>query len=121
MTVQSTDVWREFRNLLPPQAARGLHDTQRAVVLVHRAIGTHGWTAAQLARECSRDLAGVANAGAVVTFRLEQCAEHAPPTSPGGATRPFCGRCDHGWIYTTPEDPDAPLTSTRCECRRANA
>lgn len=109
------DTWRQFREALPRWVA--LHDTQRAIALVGAAVERQGWTVKNLASECTRDLAGVANPAAVVMFRLAHAAD-TPPRQPAARVRqPFCGRCDHGWLI----DPDTRLPTARCECRKTPA
>lgn len=108
---------REFRTLLPYYANSGLHQTQRLAGLLYRAI-QRGWTPATLARECGRDLAGVANAAAVVMWRLEQAADHDPPAKGASRARmPLCGECEDGWLV----DPKTRLPVKRCDCRKATA
>lgn len=118
-TVQTTDADRAFRDALPGWLRAQLHDTQRVTAAVTRAVG-NGWTVEQLAATCTRDLAGYHNAGGLVTYRLLACSEGPPPPGAGGSAgpkRPFCGDCDHGLIYTEPDDPRLPVTATKCPCR----
>jgi hypothetical protein len=69
----------EFRRHLPPQAHRSLTITSTVVALVHAATRNHGWTAAALATECSRDMpADLVNAGAPPDGQ-----EDRPPLHPG--------------------------------------
>lgn len=108
----------EFRRHLPTNAQRSLNLTQAVVALVHAAVRNHGWTPAQLARECSRDIpADSANPGALVTYRLRENARHPPPNAP---TRrrpalPLCGQCEDGWLV----DARTKLPVRRCDCRKA--
>lgn len=57
---------------------------------------TGGWTAKQLAAECSKNLP-TSRAYAVIQSRLAWCAEHPPPAAPAGPASkavPWCGQCD---------------------------
>jgi hypothetical protein len=95
MTESIRDI-RAFREGLPAHARQALHDTQMASALVIKAVG-HGWTVPELIKECSRDLAGLANPGAVITYRLANCADidkrRAKPPD-------WCGQCDRTTRHT---------------------
>lgn len=75
----------------------------------------HGWTLEQLVtRTTSGELGD--NPGATITWRLEQCAENAPPSPAGTRGIPFCTpecRADAGWILAA----DTGLPARRCPCR----
>lgn len=109
---------RYFNDALTPHVRNQLHLTQAVVSAIHRAIREHGWTPQQLATEVCRNTEGVANAGGLATYRLQQAAEHAPPTkpTPHGEARPWCSddcRERGGWI----EDPATGQITGRCPCR----
>ncbi len=112
------DPVRAFREALKPYLRSQLHDTQRIAGLVIRATEL-GWTPVLLAREASRSLAGVVNAGGVITSRLENCANNGPardPDMPTKFTQPqaWCGRCDDPitrWLM----DEEGRITC-RCNC-----
>jgi len=108
----TVDHIHELRRLLPPNARP--HDTQRITADLARAL-ERGWTVAQLARECSRDLASTANAPAVVAWRIHQAADREPPTAPAKVRQPLCGRCEDGFLV----DPTTKLPIRRCDCRKA--
>jgi hypothetical protein len=117
---ETVDPVREWRELLPTNVRRQLHDTARATVLVARSIRVHGWTPATLAAECMRQHNGAVNPAGIVMHRLEWCADN-PPVQPSGARRvPFCSpecRDNAGWIL----DPETLLPARPCNCRKANA
>lgn len=110
----SVDQVHAFRAALTPTARAALHMSQTVHATIAAAIRDHGWTPAQLAAECSRDLADVANAGAVVTHRLRHAAGN-PPGRPARAAKhsPLCGECEQGWLL----DPLTRLPASRCPCR----
>jgi hypothetical protein len=89
----TTDPVRDFREALPAHIRAQLYDTQRAAGLITAAIG-RGWTVPALTAECSRSLAGVVNAGGVITSRLEHCAHNDPPVKAPKARPVWCGQCD---------------------------
>jgi hypothetical protein len=90
---ETVDPVRAFREALPAQLRAQLHDTQRIAGLVTAATA-RGWPVPALTAECSRSLAGIVNAGGVITSRLEHCARHDPPVK-ASKTRPeWCGVCD---------------------------
>jgi hypothetical protein len=119
MTETVTDPFAAFRASLPPYLRGRVYDTQRGRTLIARAIHQHGWTVEQLAAECSRDLHGIRNAGGVVTFRLEHCAENPPPDRHAPRTLPFCSdecRERRGFIE---DDTGRPIG--KCPCRTSEA
>jgi hypothetical protein len=111
----ATDPARDLIAALPRNVRAQLHVTQTVTGMVHAAIRDHGWTVTQLAAECNRDLDGVANAGALVTYRLRHAAGHPPPTRTGLAVVPLCGSCVDGFLL----DPGSLLPIARCPCRTA--
>lgn len=119
-TVDAAELVREFRSLLPDNAARQLHQNGTLTQLLIRAVSTQGWPLRQLAAECGRDLAGTVNAGGVVMYRLGQAADHSPPHQRVKVAQRHRASCD-GWIYTTPDVPDGhdgplpELAYTKCD------
>lgn len=104
-----------FLEALPAGIRQRVNRTDRFVALVHRAVN-NGWTAKQLAAECTRSTTGVLNAAGLVAWRLEQAADHGPTTPSGQRRIPFCTpqcRDNAGWI----EDDDGNPVR-RCECRK---
>lgn len=116
MTAATVDLTREFIAALQPHARGQLHITQTVSGMVHAAVRDHGWPVRLLAAECSRDLDGVINAGAVITHRLRHAAGNPPPTAPaatGLPVIPLCGECEDGFLL----DPESLLPVARCPCR----
>lgn len=116
-TADADPVWA-FRQALGRDLDRRLNKTQAVAALIHAAVTNHGWTPKHLAAECSRDLEGVVNAGAVITDRLRRAATHPPvahaaPTF--GPARAFCStecRDNAGWVLDDDRNP-----VRRCPCR----
>lgn len=113
---QSEDVL-EFLRRLPHKLRNDVNSTTRLHVLVVRAIRDQGWTVDELVDECTRNRENWVNPGGVVMHRLERCSTR-PRTEPRpSGSGPLCGHCDHGWVYSVPDDPAAPVQTTRCPCR----
>jgi hypothetical protein len=56
----------------------------------------------------------VANAGALVAYRLGHASTHPPPVSrPRPHVTPLCGQCADGFEL----DPETRLPARRCPCR----
>lgn len=113
---ETVDYPRAFRDALPRHVRDQLHTTQTVAGTIHAAVRDHGWTVPQLVYECCRDLAGVANIGGLLTYRLEQCAQHGPPqpvTRTGLPVIPLCGQCVDGFVL----DPQTLLPARKCPCR----
>jgi hypothetical protein len=113
---ETTDVVREFTDQLPRHARHQLHLTQTTTGMIHAAVRDHGWTITQLATECSRNLDGVTNMGALITYRLGHASAHPPPapvTRTGLRVVPLCGQCVDGFEL----DPESLLPARRCPCR----
>jgi hypothetical protein len=108
----TVDLVADLRTKLPPHVARQLHDTQRLIALVGRAVN-NGWTVPQLAHEATRDPNGAINLAALAMWRLERCAETSPPTRAEKARQPLCGGCEDGFVV----DPGTRLPIKRCNCR----
>lgn len=93
----------QFTNALPPHGRDALRDTKTVEALIVGAINSHGWTIARLVDFCTRDTAGVANVGGVITKRLRDAVKRDMPPADGQAglpkwvqPLPWCGRCDGG-------------------------
>jgi hypothetical protein len=110
---ETTDPVREFYDALTTFARTSVHRSQTNAGRIYAAVHNQHWTVADLARECSRDLNGALNAGAVITTRLGWCADHPPISRAGLPVIPLCGRCDAGWVV----DPDTSQLVGRCPCR----
>ena len=104
---------RDFYAALTPFARTSVHRSQTNAGRIYSAVHNQHWTTTDLARECSRDLNGAVNAGAVITTRLGWCADHPPVTRTGLRVVPLCGECVDGFEL----DPESLLPARRCPCR----
>lgn len=104
---QPADPMREFRQALPPWLRAQVHDTQRVAAAVVKAVSL-GWTIEQLVAECSRDLAGIHNAGGLATYRLLQRCEGPPPPGqrPPRPRPAWCGVCDEQTRHVEERDAE---------------
>jgi hypothetical protein len=99
----------EFVSRLSATARRNYQGGQVAHAHLVKALSL-GWTAKQLAAECSKDLP-TSRAYAVIQSRLAWCAEHPPPTAPAGKAVPWCGKCSaatYRWIVDAEDRPLRP-------------
>lgn len=103
-----------FLDALTPHARANFMPTATAGTALRKAL-SNGWTVPALAKECSRDLGTATNAGAIITRRLQNCANNRPPTT-GFAKfvqpKPWCGNCsDDATRWLTDTD-----IAVRCSC-----
>jgi len=110
---ETADVVPDFYAALTPFARGAVHRSQTNAGRIYAAVHNQHWTTTDLARECSRDLNGAVNAGAVITTRLGWCADHPPISRAGLPVIPLCGHCVDGFEL----DPESLLPARRCPCR----
>lgn len=122
-TTSTADLVQSFIAALSPIARRAIVDhigiDHDLVILVSKANREHEWSGPELAAHCNHELAGKANARALIIDRIEHAAygvAHRPkPPLPNRFTQPipWCGQCSdpHArWV----EDPDNGRPLGRC-------
>lgn len=91
-------------------------------ILICNAAREHGWTAQELASECSRAQHGADNLTALITYRLRACAEgvteRPKPTGPARfiQPKPWCGEelCQEAGRWRL--DPKTRTPVGHCDC-----
>lgn len=128
-TLTTGDLIREFLHDLTPAARTAIIEHRNGIeaidatrtILISTAALDHGWTPAELAAECSRNLAGVYRPAGLITDRLRRCADGRTgrPVARGPAKfhQPldWCGLCD-GPYTRRREDPETGRLLGRCDC-----
>lgn len=116
MTESDIDPVWSFLRSLPDKVRTDLNRTEKLVAGIHRAVNDHGWTPAQLAAHCSKNLTA-RNPGGVIQSRLDRI--DGPPASDGESPfgpRVHHGCCEGGWIYD--DTSDTPRPPTKCPGNR---